>query len=744
MKMLYKDPSVPIEKRIEDLLAQMTLEEKIGQLMQGNGVTPDAAEQIKTHHIGSFLHVMGEKLAELQRAAEQTRLGIPLLFGIDAIRGHGLWKNATLFPPQLALAASWNPELCEQVAHATAVEVRATGPQWTFSPQFDISRDIRWGRMGETFGEDPLLTGELGAAMVRGYQGNDLADEDSIAACPKHFAGYGETVGGRDSTDAELSERKLRALFLPAFRRGIEAGAATVMAGYNTLDGTPCSLNRKLLTAILRDEWGFDGFVISDWDNVGRSHREQKVCRDVNEAAPKAVAAGNDMAMTTEGFFEAVLSAVQNGDLDECVVDEAVRRILRIKFRLGLFDDEHRRYPDAQKIKTVINCAEHRALSLEASRQTLTLLTNNGILPLNPSRTGKLAVSGPHAEDLFGILGGWIIGTPQQEYSRAMHDREKIVTPLDGIRQRFADAEVMYEKACCAVSPDDKVIPWFKGHQPEGYSTPVEGGIERAAAQAKDADVAIAIVGDTPSQVGEACDRADMNLGGEQMELLRALKATGTPLVVVLLTSKPHTIQWVAENADAILCAWNQGSEGGTAIAECLAGDFNPSGKTTQSWPVSIGQQPVCYNRMPGWHADRYVEIPVEPLFPFGHGLSYTRYEYKNLAIPTSELKTGEPVRASVEVSNVGKRDGVEIVQCYINDLVTSAATPDKELKAWKRVELKAGEMKTVEFEIPFEDLSFVDAECCEVVEPGEFEIMIGPSSRDADLLKARFAVQPV
>jgi beta-glucosidase len=741
MKSLYKDPSAPIEKRIDDLLGQMTLEEKIGQLMQGNGATPHAAEELERYHLGSFLHVMGESLAELQRAAEKTRLGIPVLFGVDAIRGHGLWKNATLFPTQLALAASWNPELIEQVAHATAVEVRATGPQWTFSPQFDISRDIRWGRMGETFGEDPVLTGELGAAMVRGYQGETLSGENSIAACPKHFAGYGETIGGRDSTDAELSERKLRSIFLPAFRRGIEAGAATVMAGYNTLDGTPCSLNRKLLTAILRDEWGFDGFVISDWDNVGRSHKEQMVCRDVNEAAPKAVAAGNDMAMTTAGFFEAVLGAVQNGDLDESVVDESVRRILRIKFRLGLFDDEHRRYPDEAKTKAVVNCAEHRALSLEASRQGLTLLTNNNALPLHVSKVRKIAVSGPHAEDLFGILGGWIIGTPQQEFKNAMHDREQIVTPLDGIRKRFATAEVTYEKACCAISPEDKVIPWFKWHMPEGYAVPPEGGIARAAAQAQEADVAIAIVGDTPSQVGEACDRAEMDLGGQQMELLRALKATGKPLVVVLLTSKPHTIRWVAENADAVLCAWNQGSEGGTAIAEALAGDINPSGKTTQSWPVSIGQQPVCYNRMPGWHADRYVEIPVEPLFAFGHGLSYTQYEYKNLIIQCSEIQTGEPVRASVEISNVGKRDGVEIAQCYVNDIVTSAATPNKELKAWKRVSLKAGQTQTVEFDIPFEALSFVDAECCEVVEPGEFEIMIGPSSRDNDLLRARFFV---
>lgn len=729
-----------VEERIANLLAQMTLEEKAGQLLQANGAAGNAMEKLEQEHAGSFLHVMGEKLEELKTAAEKTRLGIPLIFGIDAIRGHGLWKNATLFPTQLALASSWNPELCEEVARLTAREVRATGPQWTFSPQFDISRDIRWGRMGETFGEDPLLTGVLGAAMVRGYQGSDLADEDSIAACPKHFAGYGETIGARDATDSENSERKLRALFLPPFKRGIlDAGAATVMAGYNCLDGVSCSLNRWLMTDVLRDEWGFDGFVVSDWDNVGRAVKQKMTCKTVAEASAKAVAAGNDMAMATDGFCASIVAAVQNGDLDESVVDEAVRRVLRIKFRLGLFDNPARRGMDAEKIKAVVNCAEHRAASLEASRQSLVLLTNNGVLPLDSSTVRNIAVLGPNADDLFGMLGGWIIGSPQQEFAKAMHDRNHVVTLLDGIKKRFAQSAVVYEQGCCAMDADHKVADWFKGHQPEGYLVPPENGIQKAVALAKSADVCVVAVGDTQSQMGECNDRSDMDLGGQQMELLKAVKATGKPLIVVLLVSKPHTIGWVKENADAIVCAWNQGVEGGTAMAELLAGDFNPSGKITQSWPVSIGQQPVNYNQIPGWHASRYMDLSVEPLFAFGHGLSYTQYDYKNLSIQTLEIRTGEPVRASVEVSNTGKRDGIEIVQCYINDIVTSASTPDKELKAWKRVELKAGETKTVEFEIPFEDLSFVDAECCDVVEPGEFELMVGPSSRDAGLLKARF-----
>jgi beta-glucosidase len=742
MALPYQDPTRSASARLDDLLPRMTLEEKVGQLVLADGTSDQAARFLASEHVGSFLHVMGARQTALQQAAEQTRLGIPLLFGIDAVRGHGLWKNATLFPPQLALSCTWDPSLLEAVAQATAREVRATGPQWTFSPQLDICRDIRWGRLGETFGEDPLLAGALAAAMVRGYQGTNLASEDAIASCPKHFVGYGETIGGRDATDSENSERKLRLLFFPPFRRVVEQGAVSIMAGYNTLDGVSCSLNRWLLSEVLREEWGFDGFVVSDWDNVGRALHQKNLAESIQEASCRAVEAGNDMAMATPGFYTSVLQAVRGGALAESQIDVSVRRVLSVKFRLGLFDDVRRRYPDVEKIRRVVGCPAHRRLSLEASRKSLVLLKNNDLLPLVPGRYRRIAVLGPNADDVFGQLGGWAIGAPQAEFAHSMHDRSHVVTVLDGLRARFAEAEVKYEQGCCAMQGDHRVAGFFVAHQPEGYLTPPPGGLERAVALARASDVAIVVVGDTQSQIGEMNDRADMNLGGQQMDLLRAIKQTGTPLIVVLMVSKPHTIGWVVEQSDALVCAWSQGEEGGTAVAELLAGDFNPSGKLTQSWPVSLGQQPVNYNQFPGWHADRYMDLSIEPLYAFGFGMSYTRYVYRGLQLQASVIRDGDPVRAWIEVANVGEREGMELVQVYLRDCAASALMPGLVLKAWHWVSLSPGQTKKLDLELPYEALAALDANGTWRVEPGRFELLVGPSSRTSDLHRVPFRVE--
>ncbi len=725
---------IEFESRIDDLLGQMTLAEKVGQTLQYNGTDDNALDLLQRNHVGSFLHVMGEKLETLNAAAQKTRLGIPLLFGIDAIRGHGLWRNATLFPTQMALSCSWNPALLEEVARITAREVRATGPQWTFSPQLDICRDVRWGRMGETFGEDPRLTGALAAAMIRGYQGDDLAAESSIAACPKHFIGYGETVGARDGTEAEVSRRKMAMYFLPPFRQAVcEAGAATVMAAYNAVDGTPCSLHHTLLTGVLRDEWGFDGFVVSDWDNVGRAVYQKNVCATIREAGIKALAAGNDMAMSTNNLAGELIAAVQAGELEEAVLNQAVRRILRIKFRLGLFDQPARRGIDREKIKTVINHPTHRAVSLEASRQSLVLLTNNGILPLPPDRIRSIAVLGPNADDLFGTLGGWVIGSPQAEFPDTMHDRAHIVTVLDGIKARFVSATITHERACCAVDERHAISDWFTQRQPAETTTPPEGGIARAVELAGESDVAIVVVGDTMALQGEINDRAAMDLSDGQMELLRAVKATGTPMIVVLLAGKPHTIGWVKANADALVCAWNQGVEGGTAVAELLAGDFNPTGRLTQSWPASIGQQPVHYNQAPGWHAPRYVDMGIDPLFHFGYGLSYTTFTCGNVAADRPVVSAGECVTTEADVTNTGTREGTVVVQCY-GRVHAPVAHPAMELMQWERVHLKSGETKRIGFAIKREDFSFVNADGEHMPATGETRVLIGLSSRPDDL----------
>ncbi|MBS3783089.1 MAG: glycoside hydrolase family 3 C-terminal domain-containing protein [Anaerolineae bacterium] len=700
----------------------MTLAEKVGQMCQMNG-RDDAKTWLQDHHVGSFLHMLGEETNALQRVAAKTRLGIPLLFGIDAIHGHAFWPTSTVFPTQLALSCTWNPELIEEVGHITAAETAHTGVHWTFSPVLGVARDLRWGRIGETFGEDPYLVSVLGSALIRGYQGDALSAPDAIAACGKHYAGYSGTQGGRDSSEADLSERAMRSTYLPPFHAAVEAGCATLMAGYHAIDGTPCSANRWLLTDVLRDEWGFEGFVVSDWKNVEHMNDEQRVSPDLMDAARRLVSAGNDVAMNTPGFTELVIDLVERGDLNERLVDQAVRNVLRLKFKLGLFDEN--RYADLEKGVEIIGCAAHRALALQSAAQSMVLLKNDdATLPLGED-IKRIAVIGPNADDPEAQLGDWVLWSGQLgESGLPDRTRESVITVLDGIRARAGDrCAVDYARGCDVIDPG------------------VEG-IQEAAALASAADVALVVVGDSLEQIGETKDRANLDLSGGQQALLEAVHATGTPMVVVLVSSKPLTVPWIAEHAQALLAAWNPGLEGGTAVAEILFGDRNPSGKLTISFPYHVGQQPVYYNLIPGWHGEpKYVDLPGGPLFPFGYGLSYTRFAYDNLELASHALTEGETLHVAVDVENVGDRAGVEIVQLYVNDRFSSVTTPLKELKGFARVELAPGERRTVELELRYEQLALVNAELETVVEAGTFEVMVGGSSRDEDLLSDSFDV---
>jgi beta-glucosidase len=711
----YRNPSLSIEERVADLLGRMTLEEKVGQLIMWNGQLD--LSFIKTRHPGSILHIWGEKLAHAMDLAAQTRLGIPLLVGEDAIHGHSFWKGATIFPTQLALACSWNPSLLEQMARVTAEEVVPTGIHWTFSPVLCLTRDLRWGRTGETFGEDPYLIGELAAAMIRGYQGQGLDDPNGILASAKHYAGYSETQGGRDASEADLSRRKLRSYFLPPFERAAQAGAMTFMTGYQSIEGVPSTCNHWLLTEVLKDEWGFKGVVVTDWNNVGRLILEQKVCANFTEAAIVAVRAGNDIMMTTPGFYEGALEAVQTGSLAESEIDAPCARLLALKFRMGLFENPRR--PNLEQAAITIGSAEHRAVNLESARQSLVLLQNNGLLPLDTTKLKSIAVIGPNADDDLSQLGDWSLGSPQHPPEAGKHPREKTTTVLDGIRSLApVGLEVRYERGCSIIDED-------------------LSGIPTAVAAAQAADVVVAVVGDHLNFIGETQSTATLELQGGQIALLDALEKTGKPMILVLVNSKPLVLPASAKRAAAIVELFNPGMEGGQALAEALFGLLNPSGKLTISFPVHVGQQPIFYSQVRGQHGDRYADLTQEPLFAFGHGLSYTQYTYSNLRLASPTLGSGQTALVSVDVENIGQRAGVEIVQVYVSDMVTSATWVNKALKGFARVELAPGEKKTVPVELPWNSFQIVNAQGDTVVEPGEFEIMVGPSSRNQDLLKA-------
>jgi beta-glucosidase len=741
----YLDIDLTIEQRVADLLSRMTLEEKVGQMLQLDA-RDDIADHVLRRRAGSILHASPERLARAHELVDETRLRIPLLVGEDCIHGHSFFEGSTIFPTQLGMAASWDPALLEQVARTTAVEVAATGVHWTFSPVLCITRDLRWGRVDETFGEDPFLIGELASAMVRGYQGDGMTDETAILATAKHFAGYSETQGGRDASEADLSRRKLRSWFLPPFERVAREGCRTFMLGYQTTDGVPITVNDWLLTEVLRGEWGYTGTLITDWDNVGRMVWEQRIQPDYTHAAAAAIKAGNDMVMTTPLFFEGAIEAVELGLITEADVDRAVERILRLKFEFGLF--ENPRLPDAARVSALVGSDPHAEINLDAARRSLVLLRNDGTLPLDTTAPGRrIAVVGPLADDAQTQLGDWAGNSGQADWLPNGHPRDMIVTVLDGLKATVPDSwEVEHARGADILTlEEDPEGALFPDGQPRPQvvvpSAPDADLISQAVAAAERADVVVAVVGDRIELVGEGRSTATLDLIGGQIAMLEALAATGTPLVVVLLASKPLVLPESVERASALIWAANPGMQGGRAIAELVLGAIEPVGRLPISFARHVGQQPTYYNQIRGQHGDRYADLTQRPAHAFGEGLSYSTVAYSGLQLQDTALPLDGAVRAEIVVENTGDRAAHEVIQVYVRDCVTSASWADKELKGYRHVDLAPGERRTVQIDIPVADCTIVDASGARVVEAGEFDLLVGHSSRDEDLLAARFTV---
>jgi beta-glucosidase len=729
----YLDPSLPPEDRAERLLAQMTLEEKLGQLCQYVGLRPDGeqasagnpdevagyalaveeqAALVRAGLAGSFLKVAGWREADrLQELAETSRLRIPLLVATDAIHGHAMdLPAATVFPTPIGIAASFDPDLAERIAAATARELRATGYHWTFSPNVDVTRDPRWGRTGETFGEDPLLCGALGAAMVRGYQGEDLSGEAAVLACAKHLVGGGVPENGLNGAPADVSSRTLEEVLLPPFRRAVEAGVETVMPAHNEVNGIPCHGDRRLLSERLRGAWGFRGLVVSDWLDVEKLHSVHRVAESRRDATRLAVEAGIDVNMHGRAFLDDLLALVRSGAIPEARVDASVRRVLLAKLRLGLFE---RRRVDEARAREVVLAPAHRELALEAARRSLVLLENRGgLLPLRAPRT--LLVSGPCADDQ-SLLGDWSRRQP----------RENVATVLDGLRALAPRGTRVTHAACGTIAALDA------------------RAIARVVRRARTADACVLVVGESslredPARTsGENLDRASLELPGRQAELVRAVLATGTPTVIVLVNGAPIAGEWLAD-APAILEAWEPGMAGGTAVAEAIYGLRSPSGRMPITVPRSAGHVRTHGAMRPSaTHRGRLAAGPVEPWFRFGHGLSYTSFAYRELRVKES-VTVGEPVSVLLEVENAGAMAGEEVVLVYLEDRFASVTRPARELVAFRRVALAPGERQAVELLLWPEALSLLDEDLQPTIEPGEFRVIVGE-----ELLSATFRVVP-
>jgi beta-glucosidase len=781
----YRNPALGVDERIADLLGRMSVDEKIGQMMQLDA-RGDLDGEILDTHVGSILHVSPDNMVRAHDLVERTRLRIPLIIGDDCIHGHSFFRGATIFPEQLGMAASWNPEIVERMARATAEEVATTGIHWTFSPVVCIARDTRWGRVDETFGEDPYLIGELCSAMVRGYQGGSAAGgslpHDAILATAKHFAGYSETQGGRDASEADLSRRKLRSWFLPPFERLAKEGCATFMLGYQSIDGTPVTINKWLLDDVLRGEWGYMGTLITDWDNVGRMVWEQRVQPDYMHAAAAAVRAGNDLVMTTPGFFEGAREAIRAGLLSEADLDAPVSRILALKFRLGLFEDP--RLPDLARQRAIVGSSEHQALNLEVARESVVLLKNDGVLPLlgkvgagagvdgadggdshgvdgsaaagvalfdagaivgNPRR---IALIGPLIDDAQTQLGDWAGGSGQCDWI-ADQPRDMITTIADGLRELVPDT---WDVVCSrggniidlVADPEGEFYPDGQPRPKIGVPAPSDPElIAEAVRNAETSDMVVAVVGDVIQLVGEGCSTATLELVGAQRDMLDALAATGKPMVVVLMSSKPMVLPESALNANALLWAPSPGMKGGRAIAEIILGITNPSGRLPITFPRHAGQLPVYYNQVRGQHGNRYADLTQDPAFAFGEGLGYADFVYGEPTLTSpAVLSAADTVGVDIGLTNTGTRPGVETVQLYVSDTVTSVSWADRELKAFQRVCLAPGESVAVHFDLPIADCTIVDAQGGRVVEPGEFELLLGHSSRRGDLHAVTFTVR--
>lgn len=706
-----------IDQKIDSLLAKMTIQEKLGQLNQFSadgewnsdktamGITPEQSELVKKGLVGSFLNATGSQtIKEIQRiAVEETRLKIPLLFAYDVIHGY-----RTIFPIPLAEACTWDPELLQQSAHVAAVEASAAGLHWTFAPMVDIARDPRWGRIMEGSGEDPVLGSRIAAARVKGFQGNHLNDKDSIMACAKHFAAYGAAEAGRDYNTVDISERTLREIYLPPYKGAVDAGVKSVMTSFNEIAGVPSTANKKLVTTILRKEFGFQGMVVSDWTSINELI-PHGIAGNRTEAGILALNAGVDMDMVSEIYVKDLPSLVRANQISQKTIDDAVRRVLRVKYELGLFDDPYRN-SDLEREKTAILNPDHRAVARKVAQKSIVLLKNEkDILPLSKTII-TLAVIGPLADNQKELLGSW----------SALGKAEDVVTVIEGIRKKVsAQTKIVYAKGC-------------------DIQEECGEDLTEAKSVANQADVVIVVVGEPAAMSGEAASKVNIDLPGHQQELMNELYKTGKPLIVILMNGRPLTISWMAEKASAILETWFLGIEAGNAIADVLFGDVNPSGKLPITFPRNVGQIPIYYNHKntgrpmsDDMYTSKYIDSPQTPLYPFGFGLSYTSFAYENISVNPKQMGRNGNLMVSVDVTNTGKVAGEEIVQLYIQDKVASVTRPVKELKDFKKINLQPGEKTTVQFMLRPEQLAFYNLDMKWTIEPGMFNVFVGGNSQD-------------
>ncbi len=744
---IYQNPNAKVADRVKDLMSKMTLEEKVAQMCQYVGLehmkvaeaklteaemkksdaqgfyvglfSKDIAKMTTEGKIGSFLHVVtAEEANGLQKLAMESRLKIPLLIGIDAIHGNGLYEGATIYPTPISMAATWEDQLSYDIGRQTAIEMRATGSHWAFTPNIDVMRDPRWGRCGETFGEDPFLVGNMGVATIQGMQTEDFTGTDKVIACVKHLVAGSESLNGLNSAPTDVSYRTLREVFLPPYQRAIkEANVFSIMAAHNEVNGIPCHMDKHLMNDLLRDQWGFDGFYVSDWNDVSRIWSLHKVAENFKEASRLSVDAGLDMHMHGPQFQEFIVELVKEGKLDKNRVEVACAKILETKFRLGLFENP---YVEIAAIDKNVFTKAHQVTALESARKSMTLLKNNGILPLKKDKPKKIFVTGPNANNQT-TLGDW--ASPQPE--------DKVTTVFEGIKK--IGTSKGYEVDFFNCGERSKLMK--------------DADIKKAVELSKAADLTILVLGENSFRhdwknktTGENIDRATLQLSGKQLQLAKKIKENGKPIIVVYVNGSPISEPWLQKNAAAILEAWEPGSFGGQAAAEVLFGDYNPGGKLPLTVPRSVGQLQMVYNYKPSTYKHKYHTEKKTPLYPFGFGLSYTNFEISNPII-SGDLEKDGSVEITVSITNTGDLKGEEVVQLYIRDDYSSVTRPVKELKGYQRVSLNPAETKEVVFKLTPESFAFYDIKMNYLVEAGKFTIMTGSSSKNKDLKKTSFTL---
>ena len=728
-----------MDQFIDNLMGKMTLQEKIGQLnlpvsgeiVTGQAKSSDVAGKIRIGQVGGLFNVKGvENIREVQKiAVEQSRLKIPLLFGMDVIHGY-----ETVFPIPLALSCSWDMEAIKESARIAAKESSADGICWTFSPMVDICRDPRWGRMAEGGGEDPYLGSEISAAMVKGYQGDDLTDKNTIMACVKHFALYGAPEAGRDYNTVDMSHLSMFNNYFPPYKAAIDAGVGSVMTSFNVVDGIPATGNKWLMTDVLRDRWGFDGFVVTDYTAI--SEMIAHGMGDLQQVSAMSLSAGTDMDMVADGFLTTLEKSLKEGKVTMAEIDKACRRILEAKYKLGLFDDPYK-YCDASRVKKDIFTAENRAVARKIATETFVLLKNeNNLLPLQ--RKGKIALVGPLANTKANMPGTWSVAATSDKYNSL----------YESMKQSLAGkAEVFYAKGSNLMyDAQREAEATMFGREMRDLRSAQEL-LDEALSVASQADVIVAAVGESSEMSGESSSRTNLEMPDAQRDLLTALKKTGKPIVLVYFAGRSTVMTWEQENFPAILNVWFGGSEAADAICDVVFGDVSPSGKLTTTFPKNVGQIPLYYNHLNTgrpleagkWFSkfrSNYLDIDNDPLYPFGYGLSYTTFRYGDLQLSNNSMNEKGKITASVTVTNTGNYDADEIVQMYIRDMVGSVARPVKELKGFERIHLKKGESRTVSFDITAEQLKFYNSTLNWACEPGEFEVMVGGNSRDVQTKK--------